>query len=490
MIQSQAATESLGPLSPTGEVDKVSIDLTKQEVIRQRDVTASAYKVFNDIKHTRDSKMVELSHLHRQVALLSKEMTATSSETSAATTLSSQTRLLQLQIAHDKDQSNKCRQYKRVLEHMLERTKLDAAAIVARTKVTRHHTLVVEKEYVVQNDTSSWRALDSRKYTLENAAAHTLKRLDQLRYTLSLLDQSAKRDDQAATLKCLRSEAEQSQELHRRRVEADRKRRNLVMTFRSPHGGNARPSLSRMDTHLLLLRESALTSREAEFDWLVDKTGETDVTLLLDRFVQHDHDMEVLRQLDADGVAAHTRLDKEHARLQAEVYELRTCGSDQVMDAQRKVKGMLEDELWVAQANEESAREEMHYHQAIVTAMHQGLHSILQWLQCVDPMGCSEFKSQPLETLPLLCIQLVQTHLAGLEMYSTQALQELLEKLPVSLWPMSQPHDSVTDDGVDADESSHQSNNYENAARQSHAARVLEPESFSKQDTFQNDSTK
>ncbi|RHY16272.1 hypothetical protein DYB25_001733 [Aphanomyces astaci] len=394
MIQSQAATESLGPLSPTGEVDKVSIDLTKQEVIRQRDVTASAYKVFNDIKHTRDSKMVELSHLHRQVALLSKEMTATSSETSAATTLSSQTRLLQLQIAHDKDQSNKCRQYKRVLEHMLERTKLDAAAIVARTKVTRHHTLVVEKEYVVQNDTSS-------------------------------LDQSAKRDDQAATLKCLRSEAEQSQELHRRRVEADRKRRNLVMTFRSPHGGNARPSLSRMDTHLLLLRESALTSREAEFDWLVDKTGETDVTLLLDRFVQHDHDMEVLRQLDADGVAAHTRLDKEHARLQAEVYELRTCGSDQVMDAQRKVKGMLEDELWVAQANEESAREEMHYHQAIVTAMHQGLHSILQWLQCVDPMGCSEFKSQPLETLPLLCIQLVQTHLAGLEMYSTQALQEV-----------------------------------------------------------------
>ncbi|RQM31421.1 hypothetical protein B5M09_001269 [Aphanomyces astaci] len=386
MIQSQAATESLGPLSPTGEVDKVSIDLTKQEVIRQRDVTASAYKVFNDIKHTRDSKMVELSHLHRQVALLSKEMTATSSETSAATTLSSQTRLLQLQIAHDKDQSNKCRQYKRVLEHMLERTKLDAAAIVARTKVTRHHTLVVEKEYVVQNDTSS-------------------------------LDQSAKRDDQAATLKCLRSEAEQSQELHRRRVEADRKRRNLVMTFRSPHGGNARPSLSRMDTHLLLLRESALTSREAEFDWLVDKTGETDVTLLLDRFVQHDHDMEVLRQLDADGVAAHMRLDKEHARLQAEVYELRT-GSDQVMDAQRKVKGMLEDELWVAQANEESAREEMHYHQAIVTG---------------------------------IC---------------------------------------VTDDGVDTDESSHQSNNYENAARQSHVARILEPETFSKQDTFQNDSTK
>ncbi|ETW00806.1 hypothetical protein H310_07339 [Aphanomyces invadans] len=466
MIQSQAT--SFGPLSPTGEVDRVSIDLTKQEVSRQREVTASAHKVFNEVKHTRDTKQIELAHLHRQIAQLTKETTASSSETSTAMDLSTQMQVLQLQIAQDKDQSAKCRHYKRVLEHVVERTKLDSAAIVARTKVLHHQTTVVEKE---------WAALDSRMYTLDNLAAHTLKRLDQLR-----LDQAAKRDDQAVTLKFLRSEAEQSQELQRRRVEADRKRRNLVMTFRSPHGGNNRPRLSRMDTHLLLLRESALTSREAEFDWLVAQTGETDVALLMDRFVQYEHAMTMLRQLQLDGVAAHARLDKEHARLQAEVYELRACGSDQVLETQRKVKGMLEDELWLAQATEDTAQQEMQYYQGIVTAMHQGLHSILLWLQCVDPMGSSDFKSQPLEALPSLCINVFQTHLASLETYSTQALHELLETLPVNLWRNAPPNDeSVVDDDVD---DFHRTSNYENATRRTHAARILEPKALCKQDSF------
>ncbi|RHY29674.1 hypothetical protein DYB32_004965 [Aphanomyces invadans] len=481
MIQSQAT--SFGPLSPTGEVDRVSIDLTKQEVSRQREVTASAHKVFNEVKHTRDTKQIELAHLHRQIAQLTKETTASSSETSTAMDLSTQMQVLQLQIAQDKDQSAKCRHCKRVLEHVVERTKLDSAAIVARTKVLHHQTTVVEKEYVSamaipvraaphELCQRRWAALDSRMYTLDNLAAHTLKRLDQLR-----LDQAAKRDDQAVTLKFLRSEAEQSQELQRRRVEADRKRRNLVMTFRSPHGGNNRPRLSRMDTHLLLLRESALTSREAEFDWLVAQTGETDVALLMDRFVQYEHAMTMLRQLQLDGVAAHARLDKEHARLQAEVYELRALcsGSDQVLETQRKVKGMLEDELWLAQATEDTAQQEMQYYQGIVT----GLHSILLWLQCVDPMGSSDFKSQPLEALPSLCINVFQTHLASLETYSTQALHETL---PVNLWRNAPPNDeSVVDDDVD---DFHRTSNYENATRRTHAARILEPKALCKQDSF------
>ncbi|KAF0717855.1 Aste57867_2055 [Aphanomyces stellatus] len=462
-MQSHTAPLFFEPLSPSGLVDQVSVDLTKKEVALQRDVTAAACKRFNDIRHQRTTKQLELDAIRRQVAAMTKEMTTTTAESSSCAGLARHARTLQDKIARDKDECAKCRHYKRVLEHMLERVKWDAAAIAARVKAIHTRTAVAEKEWA----RLLWTALDSRKYSLDNAVAQTQRRLDQLR-----ADQATCCSDHAATLHLLRSEMEQTQELARRRAEADRKRRNLVMTFRVP--GDKKPSLTRVNTQLLLLREAALTTREAEFDWLVAKSGEGDLKLLQDRFMGFDTDMQVLQQLLGDSVAMHGQLDKDYARVSAEVFDLRNCGMDEISETQRKVKGMLEDELWVAQANEEHARVTMAYHQHLVTAMHQGLQSILQWLDCVDPVRCGgSFKGLALESLPLTCIHLVQTHLTNVSLYSTEALQEVLEQLPVRLWART-TRESVVGLDLDLDRRVVQTTNHENDTRQSHDARLGE----------------
>ncbi|CAK4396857.1 unnamed protein product [Aphanomyces euteiches] len=441
------AQATYAPLSPSGEVDRVSIDLTRKEIGHQREVTAAVHKRFNDMKHQCQTKQAELAHMRRQLATLTQESTATTAEANTFAGLTARAHALQAQIAKDKDQTTKCRHYKRILEHMLERTKLDSAAVVARTKTLHNKSSVVERE---------WMALDSRKYHYDNVVAHAAKQLEELRTT-----RDAARDEHAVLLESLRSEVHQSQELNRRRVEADRKRRNLVMTFRSP-GEKSQPKLSRTNTQVLLQREADLTTREGDYDRLVAATHETDLRALVRRFLDYRRDVDVLKQLQTDGLSLRETLEAEHDRISAELHDLRACGTDRILETQHKVQGVLEDELWMNQASEERAFAAKSYHQDIVTgaelslsldflhlmlvlALHQGLLSIIEWLECVAE---SRVTKEPLESLPQTCIQLYQAHLATVEELPTEALQEVFEQLPVTLWKKSLER-VVLDDIVD-----------------------------------------
>ncbi|CAK4691848.1 unnamed protein product [Aphanomyces euteiches] len=424
------AQATYAPLSPSGEVDRVSIDLTRKEIGHQREVTAAVHKRFNDMKHQCQTKQAELAHMRRQLATLTQESTATTAEANTFAGLTARAHALQAQIAKDKDQTKKCRHYKRILEHMLERTKLDSAAVVARTKTLHNKSSVVERE---------WMALDSRKYHYDNVVAHAAKQLEELRTT-----RDAARDEHALLLESLRSEVHQSQELNRRRVEADRKRRNLVMTFRSP-GEKSQPKLSRTNTQVLLQREAALTTREGDYDRLVAATHETDLRALVRRFLDYRRDVDVLKQLQTDGLSLRETLEAEHDRISAELHDLRACGTDRIVETQHKVQGVLEDELWMNQASEERAFAAKSYHQDIVTALHQGLLSIIEWLEGVAE---SRVTKEPLESLPQTCIQLYQAHLATVEELPTEALQEVFEQLPVMLWKKSLER-VVLDDIVD-----------------------------------------
>ncbi|KAH9109362.1 hypothetical protein AeMF1_015547 [Aphanomyces euteiches] len=459
------AQATYAPLSPSGEVDRVSIDLTRKEIGHQREVTAAVHKRFNDMKHQCQTKQAELAHMRRQLATLTQESTATTAEANTFAGLTARAHALQAQIAKDKDQTKKCRHYKRILEHMLERTKLDSAAVVARTKTLHNKSSVVERE---------WMALDSRKYHYDNVVAHAAKQLEELRTT-----RDAARDEHALLLESLRSEVHQSQELNRRRVEADRKRRNLVMTFRSP-GEKSQPKLSRTNTQVLLQREAALTTREGDYDRLVAATHETDLRALVRRFLDYRRDVDVLKQLQTDGLSLRETLEAEHDRISAELHDLRawydgrhpplalftgnalSSGTDRIVETQHKVQGVLEDELWMNQASEERAFAAKSYHQDIVTgaelslsldflhlmlvlALHQGLLSIIEWLEGVAE---SRVTKEPLESLPQTCIQLYQAHLATVEELPTEALQEVFEQLPVMLWKKSLER-VVLDDIVD-----------------------------------------
>ncbi|CAK4069377.1 unnamed protein product [Aphanomyces euteiches] len=459
------AQATYAPLSPSGEVDRVSIDLTRKEIGHQREVTAAVHKRFNDMKHQCQTKQAELAHMRRQLATLTQESTATTAEANTFAGLTARAHALQAQIAKDKDQTTKCRHYKRILEHMLERTKLDSAAVVARTKTLHNKSSVVERE---------WMALDSRKYHYDNVVAHAAKQLEELRTT-----RDAARDEHAVLLESLRSEVHQSQELNRRRVEADRKRRNLVMTFRSP-GEKSQPKLSRTNTQVLLQREADLTTREGDYDRLVAATHETDLRALVRRFLDYRRDVDVLKQLQTDGLSLRETLEAEHDRISAELHDLRawydgrhpplalftgnalSSGTDRILETQHKVQGVLEDELWMNQASEERAFAAKSYHQDIVTgaelslsldflhlmlvlALHQGLLSIIEWLECVAE---SRVTKEPLESLPQTCIQLYQAHLATVEELPTEALQEVFEQLPVTLWKKSLER-VVLDDIVD-----------------------------------------
>ncbi|CAK4140925.1 unnamed protein product [Aphanomyces euteiches] len=457
------AQATYAPLSPSGEVDRVSIDLTRKEIGHQREVTAAVHKRFNDMKHQCQTKQAELAHMRRQLATLTQESTATTAEANTFAGLTARAHALQAQIAKDKDQTTKCRHYKRILEHMLERTKLDSAAVVARTKTLHNKSSVVEREYepALAFHLLIGFALDGWLSTAASTITTTSSPMLRNNSRNFGEDLSGRAIADGKPTASLRSEVHQSQELNRRRVEADRKRRNLVMTFRSP-GEKSQPKLSRTNTQVLLQREADLTTREGDYDRLVAATHETDLRALVRRFLDYRRDVDVLKQLQTDGLSLRETLEAEHDRISAELHDLRACGTDRILETQHKVQGVLEDELWMNQASEERAFAAKSYHQDIVTgaelslsldflhlmlvlALHQGLLSIIEWLECVAE---SRVTKEPLESLPQTCIQLYQAHLATVEELPTEALQEVFEQLPVTLWKKSLER-VVLDDIVD-----------------------------------------
>ncbi|CAK5159487.1 unnamed protein product [Aphanomyces euteiches] len=478
------AQATYAPLSPSGEVDRVSIDLTRKEIGHQREVTAAVHKRFNDMKHQCQTKQAELAHMRRQLATLTQESTATTAEANTFAGLTARAHALQAQIAKDKDQTTKCRHYKRILEHMLERTKLDSAAVVARTKTLHNKSSVVEREYepalafhlLIGFALDGW--LSTAASTITTTSSPMLR--NNSRNFGEDLSGRAIADGKPTAVELLATRHETNMPSSREPpFRTDRKRRNLVMTFRSP-GEKSQPKLSRTNTQVLLQREADLTTREGDYDRLVAATHETDLRALVRRFLDYRRDVDVLKQLQTDGLSLRETLEAEHDRISAELHDLRawydgrhpplalftgnalSSGTDRILETQHKVQGVLEDELWMNQASEERAFAAKSYHQDIVTgaelslsldflhlmlvlALHQGLLSIIEWLECVAE---SRVTKEPLESLPQTCIQLYQAHLATVEELPTEALQEVFEQLPVTLWKKSLER-VVLDDIVD-----------------------------------------
>ncbi|KDO21406.1 hypothetical protein SPRG_12413 [Saprolegnia parasitica CBS 223.65] len=269
-----------------------------------------------------------------------------------------------------------------------------------------------------------WQALDARRHQLENATIERAKRLEALRRKKETTDADA-----AAVIVHLKAELKQGSELERWRIEADKKRANLVRTFRSPLVEDKSTRLGRANTKILLFREAVLSTKENQFDELVRESGESDIHALVQRFSSFSTDIASLRQMDAESCAALEAAEQRLETMEVQVRELQTCGMEHVVETQRRVKARLEEELWSAKMHEEKVAATPSSQQQTLSVLHQGLLAIAEILGCLETAATDIHAAASTLELATSCVRLLKRHRAREPVLPATTLQAMLEHI-------------------------------------------------------------
>ncbi|OQR87957.1 hypothetical protein ACHHYP_07776 [Achlya hypogyna] len=400
-------------LESLGVDEAISDDLTRKETELQRDVTAAAHKRLNDIKLLHNTKQAALAAAEHNLCALQKDPSL------APTSSRQRSDEMDSTIVDLKDQMRRAHAYVRGLQHMSERSKMDGHEhLVHATELHRRQTTLARE----------WRALEARQHALSNLVATRERNADQLRQEQAL---AATRS--AQTLSELRNKLEQSAVLERRRVEADKKRANLVRTFQSPLlNDTGTGHLTRTNTKMLLFREAILSTSEEQYDMLVTEAGEPDVIQLIERYVAFHSDYKALIQMDGESAAAVADLELRLARLEGELRDLQASGVEQAVETQRRAKARLEEELWEARVCEEKVDSTHTSLKQTLSVLRQGFVAITELVQCLDdgPVPAKQKHDDTLLELASKCADLVQRHLSHQQVLPTTTLQEFMEQFP------------------------------------------------------------
>jgi hypothetical protein len=132
----------------SGAIDTISLEIMKREVQRQREVTASANKTHNNLKHTHDRLKAELDLLQREWKWIEHENNVQEYHTMPAyKSQQKQREELEATLGQEKDELRRCHAYLGLLDHMLKRLKCERQAAHASGNQYRNRRLALEKEY-------------------------------------------------------------------------------------------------------------------------------------------------------------------------------------------------------------------------------------------------------------------------------------------------------------------------------------------------------
>ncbi|EQC28992.1 hypothetical protein SDRG_13329 [Saprolegnia diclina VS20] len=398
----QRELQNQAPPLTTGAI---AAQLTRKEIELQRLVTTGAHRCLNDTKIAHDQKQKELRFLQHGITEHWKELPSTSSGDTS----------VEARVVELKDELRRANAYTGGLQRMYERTKADGHAQQITASTTRSRAGTLAKE---------WQALNARRHHFENAALERVKRLAALRRKKEATDANA-----TAVIVHMKTELKQGSELERWRIEADKKRANLVRTFRSPLVEDKSTRLGRANTKLLLFREAVLSTKENQFDELVRESGESNIHTLVQRFTSYSTDFATLNQMDAESCVALEAVEQRLESLEVQVRELQTGGIEHVVETQRRAKARLEEKLWSAKMHEDKVAATLRSQQQTISVLHQGLLAIADILACLDTVATDRHTAASTLELATRCVGLLKRHRVREPVLSATALQEVLEHI-------------------------------------------------------------